>query len=196
MSAALAVAALAVVGGGVWLGTSGPQGASAPTTQGAAPAAAEATAPEITPVAPPPVSRQESPSPSVPAPAVAAKPAEPVMVSVSVVTVPDGVEIRHEGNLVGTTPAMVTLERGEAAVQILLTKGGFEAKVVELVPSKNQLIKESLVSNAPSAPVKSKVKNRRSRPDRVSKPKPAARPAKEAAPKPKKAPSRIDDYLD
>tara|TARA_Y100000994_G_scaffold23021_1_gene16555 strand:- start:98 stop:466 length:369 start_codon:yes stop_codon:yes gene_type:complete len=122
------------------------------------------------------------------------------MVSVSVVTVPDGVEIRHQGKLVGTTPTMVSLEKSEQDAQLLLTKSGFEAKVVEFKPTKNQLIKESLVSNAPepTKAKKSKTRSQRKRGNRsaTSKSKKTAKPATKAAPKPKKKASRLDDYLD
>jgi serine/threonine protein kinase len=193
----LAAVVLAVVGAGAWFAMSG-SGAE----QVASPEARQAS-PPTTPVSPKAPSAVIAPvgsatvkaTPPPPVPAPVTKPEKSVMVSVSVVTTPDGAEVLHQGKVVGTTPTMVNLERSETSEQLLLTKTGFEAKVVEIVPSKNQLINERLVSNAPppAAKVKSKTQRKRSKRPVASKGKTSAKPT----PKPAKKPaSRLDDYLD
>ena len=198
MIPAIAAVLIALIGGGVWLGMSDP----APPKSSPAPALAKVEAPA-------------QPAPEVKAPAAQPPPAEvakaettPVVaieapeapkISVSVVTKPEGVEVRHHGKVVGTTPTMVTLEKSESAAQLLLTKAGYEAKVVEITPTENLLVKETLVSNqpveAPVEKVKKRAKKSRAKAKKAAKKKSASPAA--SAPKPKPKPkSRLDDYLD
>ena len=196
MMPAIAALLVALVGGGAWVAMSGSGSAPEPSADPAAAAApAAATVQPKTPAPPEPLPVEKAvKAPEVIAPA---EPAAPEQVSVSVVTKPEGVEIRHGGKLVGTTPAMVTLEKSETATQLLLTKSGFEAKAVEITPSKNQLVKETLVSTqavevpkAPKASSKRRAKKAKAKRTRAQ----AAKP--KPAPKPKKPASRLDDYLD
>ncbi len=87
---------------------------------------------------------------------------------------------------------MVTITKSEQKTQLLLTKAGYDPKVVEMTPSKNQLVKEALVSNAPVEKPKARSQRNRSRTRKSSSSKPASSKPK---PKPKPA-SRLDDYLD
>ena len=195
--AAIAALVVALVGGGAWMAMSGGE-TPAPVSE--APAAK--TQVQSAPAAPVPEKKAPEPvkAEAKVAEAVAApKAPEPVTISVSVVTVPDGVEVLQGGKAVGTTPTMVTVNKSDNATQLLLRKSGYEAKVVEIVPSKNQLVKETMVASVPLEKPKAKSSSKRSRSTKAkrSKSKPsAAKPKPKPKPKPKKPASRLDDYLD
>jgi len=191
--AVVAAVVLGLAGVGVWQMTS----PAAPKTASKSPAS-KTTKSAAKPT--PAVDSTAKPAPKlkVEAKAPAPVPAAPAMVSVSIVTVPQGVEVRRGGKVLGTTPTMIALPKSTTAAQLLLTKAGFDPKAIEVVPSKNQLVKETLISNAPPEVEKPKAKARprsraRSKPPKF-KPKPAASKPK-PKPKPKPA-SRLDEYLD
>ena len=191
---AIAALVVALLGGGAWLAMSqGEDEASktAPPASMAAPAA-----PTPTPEAESKKALKASTLQVVTPAPVPAPPVKVEKVSVSVVTNPDGVEVRYDGKLVGTTPTMVSLVKSDSETQILLSKAGFEPKVVELIPSKNHVLKETLLSTQKPEEPKSKAKKkRRERAKKGASKSPRAK-SPPAKPKAKKPASRLDDYLD
>ncbi len=194
MMPAIAALVLALIGGAAWLTMNEPEPQAPKATPAPASASAEAIAKEASPSV-----EKETPEPAkaeVDKALVAPEPVKVEKVSVSVVTTPEGVEVRHDGELVGTTPTMISLVKSTSETQILLTKTGFDPKVVELIPSKNHILKETLVEKAKAEVVAPKTKKKKRR-ERAKKKSTTRIQAKPAAPKPKKKPaSRLDDYLD
>ena len=130
---------------------------------------------------------------AAPAPAVKVTPAPTPEVSISVISTPEGAEIRMNDKVVGKTPAMLKMLRSEDAATMTISLAGHIQRDLMFLPSEDRLLTATLntlpKATAPAAATKAPKKRRQNSraKARAGASKPTPKPAaKKASPKPKK----------
>ena len=199
----LAALAVAAVGAAVLLQdpvTPGPDSVDAP------PKASEAAASATVTEEPEKVAKEEAAAKPAAAPTAKKAPApvvkapEVVTVNVSISSDPEGAVIQQGDTIHGVTPLVLKLPKGDKAVELLLSKAGYQPHTLEVTPDKGQVLETNMkrkVTKAerpkkrswakPRPTSKKSIKQVKKAPKATSAPKPAPKP------KPKK---RIDVLLD
>jgi len=180
----IAAAAVVALGLGAYFALA-PAGDEVPSTS---PPATEAAPPS--PVATPaPAAKTATPAatpkPAVPTPAPPA-PAPVETVALSLVSQPAGATVMRGDAELGTTPLLTKLPKGDKALRLLVDKDGFHPKVVQVVPSKDQVMTVELnaIARTPAARIRAKARAPRPKAPQAKPAKP--KPAPVAKPKPKK----------
>jgi hypothetical protein len=207
----LAALAVAAVGAAVLLQdpvTPGPESVETPDKT------AEAFPSEVVPeesleaAAPAPAEKAEVPTPapvakSAPVPVANTPKVEMVVVSVS--SDPEGAVIQQGDTIHGVTPMVIRLPKSEEAVQLTLSKAGFQPHIFDVTLDKGHVLETDMKRKSTRADRKKRswakpriaapktVKETKKVSTPVAAPKPAAKPKPKPKPKPKK---RIDVLLD